>query len=356
VIRIQAAAEEEARAWVEDAETRGSEAAAEGSRTARRGGARRGGGGALPSSAPSPSPSPTPAPLPVLAAALRVPPGAVLPGVVSIILTRDTDGALIPYDSVHGITLITGLRLGLLAPLRSRAYHQFVSLPLYQDMAPWNIVFLGGRLDYIDYDTRDKTYDKLIPKAYEVMEVLFNYKRTVEDFKKCGGKAGNPYNFPFVSDCVGSSFSSSNCKDSAAPVPCGDGTCRSDYVTCLRALSDADRRGALRSSVLWAFRAYAGEEGGVDEGESEGGGGSAARLLPPPDASDAYMHALFGGGDRTAGTAAARAREEPREKKAPTRGGAKLGASSDVSQWRGGALEYSDSGVATAPRARARKV
>jgi len=88
---------------------------------------------------------------------------------MSIILTRDTDGALIPYDSVHGITLITGLRLGILGPLRARAYHQFVSLPLYEDMAPWNIVFLGGRLDYIDYDTRDKTYDALVPKAYEIM-------------------------------------------------------------------------------------------------------------------------------------------------------------------------------------------
>jgi addiction module HigA family antidote len=89
------------------------------------------------------------------------------------------------------ITADTALRLGLLAPLRARAYHQFVALPLFQDMAPWNIVFLGGRLDYIDYDTRDRTYDAVVPRAYEVMEVLFNYKRTVEDFKRCNGKAGN---------------------------------------------------------------------------------------------------------------------------------------------------------------------
>ena len=73
--------------------------------------------------------------------------GATLPGVTSIILTRDTDGALIPYDSVHGITLITGLRLGLLAPLRARAYHQFLSLPLRIDQTPWNVVFLGSRLE-----------------------------------------------------------------------------------------------------------------------------------------------------------------------------------------------------------------
>ena len=68
------------------------------------------------------------------------------------------------------------------------------------------------------------------------MEVLFNYKRTVEDFKKCGNKAGNPYNFPFVSDCVDSSFRGP-CKESRLPVPCGDGTCRSDFIACLRAMS-----------------------------------------------------------------------------------------------------------------------
>ena len=43
-------------------------------------------------------------------------------------------------------------------------------------------------MDYIDYDTREYTFDKVIPKAYQVMTVLMNYKRTVEDFKKCGSK------------------------------------------------------------------------------------------------------------------------------------------------------------------------
>lgn len=32
-----------------------------------------------------------------------------------------------------------------------------------------------------------------------------NYKRTVEDFKRCGSKAGTVYGLPYVSDCVGSS-------------------------------------------------------------------------------------------------------------------------------------------------------
>ena len=35
------------------------------------------------------------------------------------------------------------------------------------------------------------------------MAVLMNYKRTIEDFKKCGKKAGTVYGLPYVSDCVG---------------------------------------------------------------------------------------------------------------------------------------------------------
>jgi hypothetical protein len=68
------------------------------------------------------------------------------------------------------------------------------------------------------------------------MEVLFNYKRTIEDLKRCGPKGRNVYGFPLVSECVGSSFIGP-CKNMSLPVPCGDGTCRSDYVDCLRAMS-----------------------------------------------------------------------------------------------------------------------
>jgi hypothetical protein len=37
----------------------------------------------------------------------------------------------------------------------------------------------------------------------QVMTVLMNYKRTVEDFKRCGSKAPTVYGLPYVSDCVG---------------------------------------------------------------------------------------------------------------------------------------------------------
>lgn len=51
-------------------------------------------------------------------------------------------------------------------------------------------VCVQPRLDYIDYDTKDHNFNALVPKLYQTMEVLFNYKRTVEDFKRCGTKVG----------------------------------------------------------------------------------------------------------------------------------------------------------------------
>ena len=200
------------------------------------------------------------------------------------------DGALIPYDSVHGITLITLLRLGLLPALRMRAYHQFVALPLYLDMAPWNIVFRGPALDYIDFDTKDRTFDAAVAKAYQVMEVLFNYKRTLEDFKRCGPKGGNPYNFPFVSECVKAidgappppAAASAPCSDSRNPVRCADGVCRSDYVACHRALSAKERLTEGRKAMSWAVTQYAvatagraagGDGSGADAPTLRGGGG-----------------------------------------------------------------------------------
>jgi hypothetical protein len=81
-----------------------------------------------------------------------------------------------------------------------------------------------------------------VPLAYQTMSVLMNYKRTVEDFGECGTKAGNPYNFPFLSDCVrvGYDKSSPKCEDPAKPVGCKDGACRPDYISCLKAIVSAE--------------------------------------------------------------------------------------------------------------------
>jgi hypothetical protein len=39
-----------------------------------------------------------------------------------------------------------------------------VKMPLFEDMAPWNIVFVGGQLAYIDQDTLVRLLKTLDPK------------------------------------------------------------------------------------------------------------------------------------------------------------------------------------------------
>ena len=200
---------------------------------------------------------------------IALPPGAHpnQNAIVQVHLLRDKDAWPIPYTSIHGITLISVLRLGLHATQRERFFASFLKLPLYEDMAPWNVVLMGPALDYIDYDTREVIFDSDIPKAYRVMTVLMNYKRTVEDFKRCGSKAPTVYGLPYVSDCVGSNaryhasqrsagaerrfgwgYSDSSgaegkgpekliCDELSTPVPCDDGRCHTDYISCLRSLS-----------------------------------------------------------------------------------------------------------------------
>ena len=71
-----------------------------------------------------------------------------------MILQRVEDGFSIPYERVHsmlhcnwshahmaitGITLISVLRLGISEEQREWLYDLFVHMPLYEDMAPWNI-------------------------------------------------------------------------------------------------------------------------------------------------------------------------------------------------------------------------
>ena len=75
-------------------------------------------------------------------------------GQPKVYLVRTNDGFSIPYETIDSVTLIALLRMGLISPIKIRFYEHFLKLPLYEDMAPWNIVFRYGSLDYIDYDTK----------------------------------------------------------------------------------------------------------------------------------------------------------------------------------------------------------
>lgn len=63
------------------------------------------------------------------------------------------------------------LRLGVTSATRDKLYGSFLAMPLYEDMAPWNIFFERDRLIYIDYDTRNFHFEDAVPMAYQVMEV-----------------------------------------------------------------------------------------------------------------------------------------------------------------------------------------
>ena len=67
-----------------------------------------------------------------------------------------------------GLTLISILRLGITDATRDKLYQSFLDMPLYEDMAPWNIFFEAGKLIYIDYDTRNLHFDEAVPMAYQV--------------------------------------------------------------------------------------------------------------------------------------------------------------------------------------------
>ena len=145
-----------------------------------------------------------------------------------VFLTRRHDKWRIPYKVINSITLIALLRMGLLDEIKKRFYEQFLSMPIYEDMAPWNIVFRGGLLEYIDYDTKDHTLTKILPFAYQIIAALMNYERTVNDFGHCNGHASNEFGISFISHCVRSDFGGP-CKESRYPVPCGDYSCRESY-------------------------------------------------------------------------------------------------------------------------------
>ena len=84
---------------------------------------------------------------------------------MTVNLLRDKDSFPIPYTSLYGVTLISVIRLGLDSRIRDRYFGEFLNLSLYEDMAPWNIVLNGPTLSYIDYDTREITFDKDISKV-----------------------------------------------------------------------------------------------------------------------------------------------------------------------------------------------
>lgn len=107
------------------------------------------------------------------------------------------------------------------------------------------------------------------------MTVLMNYKRTVEDFKRCSQKAPTVYGLSIVSDCVGgeSWMHPTTCPDLKEPVPCGDGKCHTDYVSCLRGLA------SLAESLAAKAESGNGEPGSTSSGAASDSDFAKVQLL-----------------------------------------------------------------------------
>ncbi len=148
--------------------------------------------------------------------------------------------SLIPYTH-FGISLITLLRIGMSDATKERLYGMFLQIPVYQDMATWNIQWAQGKLAYVDVDTMQADLEVSLPQAYQAVLALMNYERTVSDFGKCERPLRMPFGIPYVGSCVKGLEEmrtddrmrrDAGCTD-ALPVPC-HGKCLPTFVHCLR--------------------------------------------------------------------------------------------------------------------------
>ena len=153
-------------------------------------------------------------------------------------LIRTNDDSRITYDK-FGISLVAALRLGVSQETKSRLYDQFIKIPIFEDMAPWNIQFRAGQLEYVDKDSSEESFDWILPYGYQFIIALMNWRESISNFEKCSSPASVIGGPPVIGDCVNSS-TKVICKDPENPVPCADDNCYPSFVDCLRALSELE--------------------------------------------------------------------------------------------------------------------
>lgn len=159
---------------------------------------------------------------------------------------------VIPYTH-FGMSLITLLRMGVSEKTKTKLYGQFLQIPVYEDMATWNIQWTNGKLAYVDVDTMQRHLEGSLPHAYVMILALMNYERTVNDFGRCETPAKVAFGIPFVGSCVRprDEYRSDDevrremkCSDNN-PVPCSDGECKPTFVHCLRDLYEKEVTGEV---------------------------------------------------------------------------------------------------------------
>ena len=145
-----------------------------------------------------------------------------------------SSGGTIDYKALDTISLFLMLQLGAVDELRSKWFAALLKLPLYEDLAPWNIGLQHGQLIYLDSDTQDKTYEEAVAVVNQALVVLKNFERTVKELGFCGRTARFGNQFPHIACCVDSPFAGP-CPDIARPVPCRDLKCYPTYIDCFAA-------------------------------------------------------------------------------------------------------------------------
>ena len=137
--------------------------------------------------------------------------------------------------------------LGLGRAQKSALFSSVLSMPLFEDMAPWNLMAAQGRLEYVDSENAERTLDALLPTLGALSLFFDTFEEMARQLTLCREGAGNTLygrSIPFVAACQDGDFSDERpfpCgHDLTQGVACRSGRCSSSFVDCMRgAVGDA---------------------------------------------------------------------------------------------------------------------
>jgi len=164
-------------------------------------------------------------------------------GSQQVMITRLSDNSKISFEGGMGVTLQTLGSLGLGATARSRVLHALVRMPMFEDLAPWNLMLTSGAsiLVYVDHESRDRALDAVMPLSGVLSLALGSFERAARQLGICLAKSGPTLygkSIPYVAACTDGDFARSKpypCRASLSKgVACLDRSCASTFVHCLR--------------------------------------------------------------------------------------------------------------------------
>ena len=141
----------------------------------------------------------------------------------------------------RGVTVQCLAALGLGRAQKSALFSSVLSMPLFEDMAPWNLMAAQGRLEYVDSENAERTLDALLPTLGALSLFFGRVEEMARQLTLCREGAGNTLygrSIPFVAACQDGDFSDERpfpCgHDLTQGVACRSGRCSSSFVDCMR--------------------------------------------------------------------------------------------------------------------------